>query len=88
MKVQAKGHWPRSEVGKVFKGLNEYTEQETFNSKRQVETGVKYISSIGPLAGAGGVSLPSLSSTEMRSSAEYQRAARVSERETVRSGGG
>lgn len=58
--------------------------QETFNSKRQVETGVKYISSIGPLTGAGGVSPPSLSSTVMRSSAEYKRAARVSERETER----
>lgn len=51
-------------------------------SNRQVETGVKYISSIGPLTGAVGVSLPSLSGAEMRGSAEYQRAARVSERET------
>ena len=59
--VQTKG---RSELGKVFKGLNEYTVQETF-SKRQVETGVKNISSIGPLTAAGRVSLPRLSRAEM-----------------------
>lgn len=63
--VKAKGSRQRSEVGRVFRGLNEYTLPENFNSERQVETGAKYISGIGPLTAAGGVSLPGPSCTEM-----------------------
>lgn len=64
--VKAKGS--RQEIRgreSFFRGLNEYTLPGNFNSERQVETGAKYISGIGPLTAAGGVSLPGPSCTEM-----------------------
>lgn len=80
MKVRAKGQL--AEVWGGFRGLNEYTVQVQTGGDR-----CEILSSIGPLTGAESVSLPSLSGTEMGSSAEYQRPARVSERETERGEG-